>query len=175
MDEFRNELKKHEDYIGKKYFLKQKYISKLIKNMYLDMVIILSFFVIFNILFSKSSSYKSIRITLVGLFALIGVLNTILCTKSISKHKAIYYQVTNNALIHFNGKKNYIYPWSDFKSIVKDANKLDMLYPIVFKTSNKLLVLNKNIDKNYNLIADIIKNTKDIAEIDFKVLEEFKN
>jgi len=174
MNEFDNGLKKSSNRSGKKYFLKQKYISKLVKNMYLDMIIILTFFVIFNILFSKASTYNNIKIILIVIFAIVGVLNTILCTKSISKNKEFYYQITNDALVNFNGKKEFIYPWSDFKNIYRNENKLDMMYPIVFKTINKIFMLNKNIENNDNLISDIIKHTNNIAEIDIKVIEEFK-
>lgn len=173
MNEFDNEIKKNKNWNGKKYFLKRKYISKLIKNMYLDMVIILAFFVIFNILYSKALTYSTIRIILIVIFALIGILNTILCTRTISKNKEFYYQVTNNALINFNGKKKFIYPWSDFKNIIKDENKLDMMYPIVFKTTTTTFMLNKNTENNYNLISDIVKHTNGIAEINSKILEEF--
>lgn len=172
MNKFENELNKHSN--EKKYFLKSKYISKLIKNMYLDMVIILAFFVIFNILYSNASIYSTIRIVLIIIFAIIGVLNTMLCIKSISKKKGFYYQATNNALVHFNGKKEFIYPWSDFKNIFKDENKLDMMYPVVFKTTNTTFMLNKNTDNSKDLISEIVKHTHDIAEIDVKVIEEFK-
>lgn len=174
MKEFTNELNKSRNRKIEKYFLTQKYISKLIKNMYLNMIIILMFFVIFNILYSESAMYSTIRIILIIVFIIIGVFVIFQCTKSISKSKALYYQVTNDALIHFNGKKEFVYPWSDFKSIARDESNLDMIYPIVFKTTSRTLILHKNIENNFNLILDIVKHTSEIAEIDPKVIEEFK-
>jgi len=174
MNESTNELNKSSNRKIEKYFLTQKYISKLIKNMYLNMIIILMFFVIFNILYAESALYSMIRIILIIVFIIIGIFVILQCTKSISRNKAFYYQVTNDALIHFNGKREFIYPWSDFKSIVRDESKLDMIYPIIFKTTSRTLILHKNIENNFNLIMDIVKHTSEIAEIDLKVIEEFK-
>lgn len=174
MKEFTNDLNKARNRKIEKYFLTQKYISKLIKNMYLNMIIILMFFVIFNILYAGSALYSTIRIILIIVFMILGILIILQCTKSISRNKAFYYEVTNDALIHFNGKKEFIYPWSEFKSIVRDESKLDMIYPITFKTTSKTLILHKSIENNFNLIKDIVKHTSEFAEIDPKVIEEFK-
>lgn len=158
----------------KTFGISDRYMRKLHKDIVLNILIILVFFILFNILFQDHPNYNVIRIVFIFVFLVIGVLVIISDWYRVQKYASIYYKVTSNYLEYFDSKKTVQYPWSHFKKVRLDKNKISLVFPYEFQTEDGNFYLHKQLGEQEILIPMIIEKVRSYAEIDPEIPDIFQ-
>lgn len=156
------------------YRINDRYMSKLQKDIILNILIIIMFYFVFNVMFRLNDGYEYIRIALIAIFALITVGVVYSDILRIQKFASIYYKVTSNYLEYFDGKKTVQYPWRGFQAVVINKNKVGLVYPYEFRTEEGNFYLHKRIGEMELLIPAILEKIRDHAEIDSEIPDIFQ-
>lgn len=158
----------------KRYHMSDMFISKLHKDILLNILIILVFFALFNVVFKDHPDYGVIRIALIVIFFIIGIAVIYSDVLRIKKYMSIYYQVGEKELIYFNGRKEKVYPWAHFTAVVVNRNRFSLMYPYEFRTKEGNFYLHPKIGEQEKLIPAILERVKEYAKIDPEIPEIFR-
>ncbi len=156
------------------YKLSDRYIRKLQRDIILNILITLMFYVVFNILFQQNEGYETIRIVLTVIFLIVGVAVIYSDVVRVQRNMNICYTVTDDALTYCDGKKTVRYPWKEFQEVVVNPNKISMIYPYEFRTAQGKFYLHKRLADTELLIPDILKHVRPYAKIDPEIPEVFQ-
>lgn len=147
--------------------IEDRYQRKLVKDIYLNIIIILVFYATFNLLFKDHPRYQSlIKYLLIVIFILAGVLIIFSDMLRIRKFQAICYRIKADGLEYCDGKRTKKYRWDSFQKVMYDPNKISLTYPCCFYTKEGNFFLHRRIADPDLLIPAIIAHVKDYAKID---------
>ncbi|MCD8125762.1 MAG: hypothetical protein LUE23_12195 [Lachnospiraceae bacterium] len=157
------------------YGLSDRYIGKLQKDILLNILIVLVFYGVFNVMFMQNEGYETtIRYALIVIFLVVGVAVIYSDVNRVRKNMAIYYELTDEALEFHTSKEEKRYPWKDFQAVVVNRNKIGMIYPYEFHTAQGTFTLHKRVADSEELIPAILERIRPYAQIDKEIPDIFQ-
>lgn len=147
------------------YYLTDRYLRKMYKDIVLNEIITFVFYFVFNILFKDHPQYSSLKVAFGFIFMGIAVAMLILGKHRADQMASVRYEVRLNGLFHYDGKKEVLYFWSDFTDIKRNPNRISLLYPFEFHTTKGTFTLHRQLDNPDQLIKEIAKKTNIHVEI----------
>lgn len=150
----------------KVFYVDNRRIRRLVKNIYLNLLIVFVFFGLFHLLFREHPLYDSwIRWLLAGVFLLAGALLVWADIQAVRKAQSIYCQVQPEGLEFFDGKKTSYYPWSSFQRVEWNPNKISLIYPCCFHTSRGQFYLYRWMGDQETLLPLIFRHIRGQVEM----------
>jgi len=141
------------------YYLMERYLRKMYKDIILNELITFVFYFVFNILFQNHPQYSMIKTGLGFLFMLIAVALLILGKKRAERVATIHYEVLSTGLEYFDGKKKEFYAWEVFVEIKRNPNRIALIFPYEFHTEKGVFTLHRQVDNPDELIRKIAEKT----------------
>ena len=149
------------------FHLSEMKFRQLNRSIPTNIVLVLVFFVVFNLMFQQNEGYQEfIRYLLIVIFLVVGILIIFSDLLAIRRAQTVHYLIKDDGLYYFDGKKEHFYPWTSFKRVSWNKNKVHMQYPVWFETTEGNFFLNKNIEDEEWMLPQICDHVKDIAEMD---------
>ncbi|MCD8329530.1 MAG: hypothetical protein LUC27_02410 [Lachnospiraceae bacterium] len=157
------------------YGLSDRYIGKLQKDIILNILIVLVFYGVFNVMFMQNEGYETtIRYVLIVIFLVVGVAVIYSDVIRMRNNMAIHYELTEEALEYYTAKQKIRYPWKDFHAVVVNKNKIGLIYPYEFQTAQGNFTLHKRVADPEELIPAILKRVRPYAQIDPEIPDCFQ-
>lgn len=142
------------------YYLRERYIKKMYKDIVFNELITFVFYFVFGILFKDHPNYGTLKHVFAYLFIGIAIALLGFGKKRADRVASIHYEVKKKGLEYYDGKKTLFYPWSSFTEIKRNPNLISMIYPYEFFTTEGTFRLHRQLDKPDELIPVIAEKTK---------------
>jgi len=157
------------------FHIEDRYMRRLVKNIYFNILIILVFFGVFNLLFKDHQRYDSlIRYLLIAIFIIAGIGIILSNVWTIRRYQTICYKIKADRLEYFDGKREHSYLWASFQNVVWDKNKISLMYPCLFHTTDGKFYLHRRIGDQETLLPEILDHIKTYAKIDPEIPPVFR-
>ena len=152
------------------FYVDNRRIRRLVKNIYLNLLIVFVFFGLFHLLFREHPLYDSqIRWMLAAAFLLAGVFLVWADIQAVRRAQSICCRVQPEGLAFFDGKQTRYYPWSSFQRVEWNPNKISLTYPCCFHTSQGQFYLYRWMGDQETLLPLIFRHIRDRAKLDPQV------
>ena len=149
------------------FHVEERRIRRLVKNLYLNLLIVLMFYGLFHLLFREHPQYGTwIRGVLMLIFLLAGILVLLADIRAIGRAQRICCRLQEGGMEYFDGKKSHFYPWSSFRKVVWDKNRISLTYPCRFCTDAGSFYLYRWLGDQETLLPLMMQRLKGRAEID---------
>ncbi len=147
--------------------VEERRIRRLVKNLYLNLLIVLMFYGLFHLLFREHPQYGIwLRWLLIGMFLLAGVLVFFADLEAIRRARRIYCRLEERGMEFFDGKRARFYPWDSFRKVVWDRNRISLTYPCRFYTDTGAFYLYRWLGDQETLLPLLIQRLRGKAEVD---------